>query len=511
VSLSLTNSTIFKKMFRTTPVPKLNHVPENGVSIAVMLTKIKVVASKTGKQAPTHLWAIPLNSKIVQAGEKKKKKDAAPDSPETDTGCPKYEETISAFNRNEQFKMFNCPISSLSVGGIYRFTGVTLNAWDREHPESKVRSVSWTPDVAQVIPDPTFNLTEAIHATPFAQRSIIPEVDFFNPLSDVPYSVEWDLNKGVCFELTPFAQLTQFDPNVWFPGQLNETIVARLPESDCIEYMHQPDTNKPEIVLNSMGGLNKTYLQIFVNQKDAFGSDTRICLYTKIFQEAISFIQLRNWKILGPKIVPHLSGYLVGTMSREKTKENYSCDLEKFSGAVFAYCQFSLNLRKTLESASKPGRYQCCLKISVKVAKALVAKYLDRDMYYFPVQWSNALNLCAYLKDVNLDTLEDACSFYVVANYPWTPKNVASLLASSDDDLIKELTDAQNFTDPNVCVEVFVTSLDDTPIEQVIQNRKISVREKLFKASNPAAAVVTIDLAALNAVKKPKLEIETKK
>ena len=59
------------KMFGSTPVPKLNKLPLNGVDVVVLLTDVKNVASKTSKAAPTRLHAIPLTTQTLSVKKKR--------------------------------------------------------------------------------------------------------------------------------------------------------------------------------------------------------------------------------------------------------------------------------------------------------------------------------------------------------------------------------------------------------------------------------------------------------
>ncbi len=485
---------VVAKKFSAYAAPKLNSLPPMGVEVIVLLTK--VVAGDSLK-SPAKVLGIPLTNAELKVKPKKAKNGEAV-LPTVPVVGPPYTETIVAFSKNEYFKMFNCPIATLVVGGIYRLQGVTLSAWDSEVDGQKIKR--YTAEIARIVATSKVHIADCVASCPLEQRRFRSERDFYDADSGLPFdTTNYDLNVALCLELQPYASLPETVDMEWFPGQPDNTLYTRLPlldMRDLAHFQYLPDKdNHPEVKLNTLAGTSGSNLQFWTVQ-NINGEKTKVCVYSRFYQESIETLQLSDWVTFGPLLVPHMQGLLVGSISRDKTVNEAFWDKDNFDGAVFMYTQFHPNLREMLISSTKPGPYQFGFKVSPALAQKFIERRQIKPNANQTQIWGNAINLCLYNKQINLATCADKADCFILTNHDLKPRTMTEIM-NNETELFNQLVNQENYPkNVEIKMEIFICAKDPTvDMESLLRSGKQSAKQNLFrdtKKVQPAAAAAVV-------------------
>jgi len=469
--------------------PKINPVPSNGVNMMVFLTKIvpgQPAKKDPKKTTPVTMYGIPLQTATLQCKIPSEKMMME----KPDITFDKHTETIEAMCGQRRFRMFNCPISKLSVGNVVLFTGLTLTKyeWVEEMGENeaydgaekvKEKHTMYTPDVARVQTIKKQTLNSIIENIPFEKRCFIPEQDFCDPESDIPYEITYEGNHAITMHLLPYSKtnvLLEYgssSSSSSYPPAPPSYLVATLTEcvhGDASQFLYVPekDGEKPSLTL---GGPTKEMLQLIVVQTnmDPKRAPLRLCVYTRLYEECIRTFQVSDWLALGPILAPHICGTLIGTLNRQKTKDvvlSFNRDL--FQSAVMMFSQLNISFYDTFESACMQGnRYQCGIKTQ---SRALLEKILmDPKLSPPSNRCINSDSLIGY-DGVNLSLFEkpfnvlfpltmkpnDILQFYIITNGNLKRPEWEALSKEKDDKIIfDKLIDPDNYTGRTMIINVY--------------------------------------------------------
>jgi hypothetical protein len=531
-------------LFNPSLMTKSNTLPANGVDLIVFLSKIM---PKTSEKAPIQLIATPLTDALVHVKKannnaKKKKNDDSAAGARAGGGVTinySHTEQVLALRKNEMFKMFNCPVHTLVIGGVYHFKGVTLNGYvaevDSMDPVSglpcKIQQVRYSLEIAQIFPTNRQSISDLVGHINFSRRSIDRTVDIFNPDSLEPYDLDYTKNKALVMKLMPYSQLP--NESDWFPNQPNETIMARFPLSSFLEFEYIDKENPTTPPANVISGKSNSSLQLFVNQRDSNGEDLRILVCTKVYSESIMPLQCPHWSMFAKGLVPHLTGQIIGTIHREKTTTVQNYDKTLFpGGALFMYNQFVFNVRETIKAAIQSKVFG--IKVDAELAAALVDKFYVTaspatapssssssavvatsgsggsgavpQQYLF---WVNALNLCSYGRKLNHDqiiALGESCDFYCISTNRWKASDIARFDQSKSQvkDVMPWIMDKENALNEESPIIVYVyCALKD---EAAADAMKISLEETIRKTNLSIKQTLIAAAAAVSAPKRAKTQ-----
>jgi hypothetical protein len=437
-----------ENQFRSTVNPKKPSPPKHGVDMTCIVLTAEQPVGKGQYPPPASLRVIPIHDTAAQfIFEQPKGRPGQPPPAKRDP-LPNFVENIKAFQRpmNVSWKK-NDPVSSIHKAGIYKIVGLEMKDWDRDE-EVKLedgtvvtqRKVTYKPMMNNMYPVVSDSVESIIRRTPFEKLRVVPEVDFYNPFSSVPYSTSWEDARSLLIELKPSAPLPANLDHDWFPGQPNGTIYARLPAVEDLMFLYAPENAKA--ASPTLQGVGNNDMQMYVCQKEVDGTVVPISLVSRFYEDCIMAFQLPKWDIMGPIIVPHLAGQLVGSTQREGCQKAYIADSKYFKkgGFLYAYLKLLPDFRTIVTSACEPGPFRCGLKLQASLAAKFMQGWKD-DFSNFPVSpWANGINILAY-HGVRTDLLSDEIfDFYLISNYDWqNVRNVEAVMKmTSDDELYAE-------------------------------------------------------------------------
>ncbi len=541
--------------FPSTVTTKKNTPKVGGVNVTVLVTKVASVESSTGKPAPMRITGIPLNSaqlimkpKGVPGGQvfgnkKFQKKGgggpkivtttsvtpAAPPPSANPLGFLPTEEApvdpsllmIHAFQNNIVFKMYNCPPEETWViGGIYQLEAVMMEKWDRMVDDldaegnklgTQTRKIDYSPDVTgNITPVCRTGLPTFIERCPFQKRSFTMD-DFYKPENAETFKCKWEDNHSLSMVLKAASQNPESHLGEWFYSQPCGTVYARLPDpSTCgYEYLYNqaPAGTLPE---QALCGLGSSMMKIWVNQRaedPVAEMDIKALVSCRLYRPSIAATGLlEDWGFLGPRITPHLSGHLTGTVCRELSKNFFEADPQFFSngGGVMMYCTLTPDMRATVESAVSPLTpvLRCGITLSAKRAIAFLKAVRPADTVREPnnpYQWATAINLCRYTNPLRYDSLDDdqLFKFYLITNHTWSGMVLKAVETMNDDEFqawVIDPTNAQDYT-----FAVFVAFNDGVENGPVLL--ETAMREGRRSLPKPAVVQPTTEPA-----KKPRIE-----
>lgn len=420
--------------------------PAHGVDIiGIVLTAEQPLPKTSQYPPPANLRVIPIEDAVVQFIFEQPKGRPGQPAPAKRDPLPNTSEQIHAFQKGLKFKWKkNDPISTIHLGGIYKMTGVVMECWDRDE-ETKLedgtvtveRKVSYSYMINRMFPVVGDSLAAILSRTPFEKLRINPEVDFYNPFSKVPFSTSWEDSRALIVDVKPFATLPGSLKVEWFPDQPNNTLYARFPAVDTLEFLNTVEKTVSPVIQ----GTGKANFQLYACQKEN-DEVTPVSIVTRLYDDTALAVQMPKWDLTGPFMIPHLAGQMIGTTSRQESQSAYMPDSEYFSkgGFIYAYLKLIPDFRAMLTSACEPTPYRCGYKLKASLAVKFLENFKDDFSSFHVSPWSNGINILAY-QGVRADCLDDdTFDFFLVSNYDWTnTRNVEAVMKmTSDDELFAE-------------------------------------------------------------------------
>lgn len=436
------------------------------------------------------IYGFALEAKNVPFEPPKAEKGKPPIPVDTSVTKP-----VKMFDKKTKVTIFKAPLEDLVCGGVYKAAGVLWSVFEHSKPE--IGTLVKT-GAKQFFPSPNVDLFKLLSQVPYENVRISLEDDIYDPMnSDAVYDIDKSLDHAVLMELRSNSSLPEDSEGEWFPGQANGTICARLPDADKLIYSFIPDKDKPTEVKDILACPDNQVFQLIVNQRNPEGMDEKFSIKTKLYEQALEVLLLRNWVNGGPLLVNHLAGYIYGSTERKNTTQYFQFDASfGFQGAIFAYVYIAPNFPETFKQASAPTGVQTAFKINNKLAQRLLktinftVKEEQKRKYEMYAKWSNGMNLS--MRNIPGYFNDDLFDYYILCNYNFASlRRFNPLDKKTDDELFTEFTENQNFQGSKRYAEIFVVSKHPgLSIDGTLQQEQTAKKNAIFSKKEKAAKVV---------------------